>query len=77
MAVDTQLEVTFGDDKFKGRIAVSGEDETSIRNRSMTFLKVDSNDISDYWCEVMPNIYEKNKKSKLQIQGVNGYFFNT
>ena len=69
--VDSQLEVTFGDDRFKGRVIVSREDSESIRDRRFTLLDVESNDISNYWCEVLPNIFLRNERNKLEIKGLN------
>ena len=71
LTVDSQLEVTYGDDRFKGRITVSGLDKDSIRDRKFTLLKVDGNDISNYWCEVLPNIFLRNERNKLDVKGLN------
>ena len=40
-------------EKFEGRVEVAADHEPQ-RTRTIKLLKVDSNDISKYWCNVVP-----------------------
>ena len=55
---------------YKDRISFP-TDQDYRKNHSLTLLNVDSNDISKYWCQIEPDIYNTDWRDKqLQIEGL-------
>ena len=71
VTLTSSLQIKHGDEKFEGRIATKAQEQLSSRDGRFTLLDVDHNDISEYWCEVEPNIYKRSETSKLQVKGCN------
>ena len=74
ITLSSSLQLKYKDEKFKDRIKINAQEQPSIRERRFTLLEVEHNDISDYWCEVTPNIYNRSETSKLQLKGFNVLF---
>ena len=58
---------------FRRRIQIP-DNQDYKKNHSLTLLNVDSNDISKYWCVVVPDLYNSSyKRNKLKMEGVYAY----
>ena len=71
ITVNSKLQVERENKKFKGRIEVP-INQASIRNQTIHLLDVDHNDMSKYWCDVKPDIYNSTwRQTHLEVKGVN------
>ena len=76
ITLNSKLQIKYRNWKFNGRIKVPGK-LTSINNSrfNITLSDLDHNDISKYWCEVKPDLYNSTwRHMRLEVKGLNYRF---